>query len=165
MSGLKLYEINEMLRSAIEAAEEKIDFETGEIPDDWGVFLDEIQMEHDKKCLSIGALIREKLAEAEAMKAEAQRILKRYNTETNAVKRLKEYLVNNMQVGEKLKDNRVSIGWRESRSVVVTDESKLPEDCFRIVRELSKTEVKKRIESGDEIDGAHIQEKHYIQIR
>lgn len=57
MSKWKLYEVDQFLRDAYDAA--PVNEETGEIPEDWSKFIDEIQMDRDKKCLAVAALIRE----------------------------------------------------------------------------------------------------------
>jgi len=165
MAGLKLYEINSMIRDALDGADEKIDHVTGEIPEDWASFLEALEMERTEKCLAIAAVIREKLAYADAVKSEAKRLIDRARAEENKAESLKAYLSSAISVGEKLKDERVAISWRKSSSVVIDDESKLPESCFKVVRSVSKTEVKEALTSGALTDGAHIEEKQNIQIR
>lgn len=165
MSGLKLFEIDSMLRDALDAADEKINHDTGEIPDDWADFLNDVQMERDKKCLGLGAYIRECMAESDVIKSEVKRLAARARVCENKAERAKKYLSSVVAPGEKLKDNSVSIGWRKSTAVVIDDENVLPETCFRIIKEVSKTYVKEQIESGVVTTGAHIEERQNIQIR
>jgi hypothetical protein len=166
MSGFKLYEIDSMLRDALGAAEATIDQDTGIIPDDWAKFLDDVQMERDKKCLAVAAYIREQIAYADAVKMEAKRLLEHSRTADNKIDRMKQYLSCVVAVGEKLKDERVSIGWHKSSAVIIDDEGKLPESCFRVIREVSKTTVKNNLIEGGLPDGAaHIEERQNISIR
>ena len=72
MSGFKLYEIDHMLAEAIAAAAEKIDPETGELPEDWYNFLDAVQYDRDRKCLDVARYIKSLDAEAEAIKADVR---------------------------------------------------------------------------------------------
>jgi hypothetical protein len=164
MNGFKLYEIDNMLREAYDAVEEYVDQETGEIPDDWANFLDDVQMERDYKALSVAAMYRELCAEEKAIADEAKRLTARAKTAKNKAEGLKNYLSCFVKPGEKLKDARVSIGWRKSRAVVIDNENKLPDECFRVVRAVSKTSVKEMLEKGD-LDGAHIEERQNIQVR
>jgi hypothetical protein len=165
-SGFKLWEIDEMLRDAIAAADDKIDQETGEIPPDWSIFLDDVQMTRDAKCLSIAAYIKECKAEAEAIAAEAKALQRRAKTCQNKADRLKEYLARSVRPGEKLSDSRTVIGWRKSTVVVLDNESALPESCFRIVKEVSKTTVKEMLENDRlEAGTAHFETRQNISIK
>ena len=163
MSGFRLWEIDQMLRDAVGAAEGTIG-EDGVIPDDWAAFLDDVQMERDKKCLAVAAVHKELSAEAEAVAAEAKALIARSRSAQAKADRLKSYLGRYMQPGERLQDTRCLISWRKSKSVVIDDESGLPESCFRVVREISKTEIKAALESGADIP-AHIEERQNIQIK
>ena len=165
MSNFRLYEIDAMLRDALEAAEQTIDPETGEIPADWAAFLDDVQMERDKKCLAVAAYIRECMTEAEAVKTETKRLALRARTAENKAERLKMYLAGTVQTGEKLKNTWVSIGWRKSEAVVIDDETAIPEAYWRIHREVSKAAVKDALASGELTAGAHIEAKNNIQVR
>jgi len=164
MSGLKLYEIDSMFRAAMDCAVELAD-ESGVYPDDWAEFLDDLQMERDAKCLAIAAIIKEKNAEADAMAEAAAAIGKRQRSALAVAMRLKNYLATSVRVGEKLADAQVAIGWRKSTSTVIDNEALLPESCFKIVREVSKTEVKAQIEAGVVLEGAHIETRHNLQVR
>ena len=161
---MKLWEIDGMLRDALNEAENLLD-EDGAIPEDWAEFLDAIQMERDQKCLAVAAMYREFEAEADAISQEAKRLTMRSRTASNKAERLKRYLAGVVQVGEKLKDSRVAIGWRKSKAVVIDDEAVLPEACFRIVREVSKRSVEEGLKSGAVKAGAHIEERQNIQVR
>ena len=162
--SFKLYEIDELLRDAIDAATESVD-ENGVLPDDWAAFLDAVQMERDVKALAVAAVVRERLAEAEAVKAETQRLQKKQRAAEAVAERLKSYLAAHVSAGEKLQDCRVSICWRKSSAVVIDDESLLPEECFRVVRTVSKTDVKAGLQSGVITTGARIEGRLNIQIR
>lgn len=165
MSQFKLYEIDQLLRDALLAAEDKIDYETGEIPEDWYEFLEAVQMERDEKCLSVAAVIREFITEADAVKFEKQRLAKRQSVLENKAERLKQYLSTAVNIGEKLKDSRITIGWRKSEGVVVDDIAQVPDEFCKIERRAMATEIKEAIKSGKEIAGAHIETRQNIQIR
>lgn len=165
MGGLRLWELSDMLRQAVEAAEEKVNPETGEVPEDWAEFLDTIQMERDQKCLNIAALYRELEAEAEAIREEAKRLIKRANTASNKAERLKAYLQTAVQPGEKLKNEWVSISWRKSTTCIIENPNIVPDTFCRTIREVSKSAVKDALSKGESVAGARLEEHQNIQIR
>jgi hypothetical protein len=161
---VKLFEIDEMLREAVQIAEQSVDTETGEIPEDWAAFLDELELARDKKCLAIAGLIKEYKAEADAVKAEAAKLAARAKTAGNKAERLKAWLSGFVTEGEKMSNSWAAISWRRSSSVVIDDEKTLPENYWKIVREPMKTEIKKALAAGIELP-AHIEEKQNLQIK
>lgn len=40
--------------------------------------------------------------------------------------------------------------------VVITDEAQLPDDCFRVKREIDKLNIRRKIDAGERVDGAHL---------
>ena len=161
---MKLYEINAEYRAALDAAMGSVD-EAGEMSENWAAWLDDLEMDRNAKALDTAAVVREMASEYSAIKDEIKRLTKRAAVAGRAEESLKSYLAANLQVGETLKDARVSIGWRKSTATVIDDESLLPESCFKIVREVSKTEVKNQIEAGVVLEGAHIETRHNLQVR
>jgi hypothetical protein len=161
---MKLYEINAEYRAALDAAMGEID-DSGEIPEDWAAWIDSLEMDRNAKALDTAVAAREMAVEFAAIKDEIKRLQRRAAVAGRAEESLKSYLASNLHVGEKLKDARVSIGWRKSTATVIDDESLLPESCFKIVREVSKTEVKNQIEAGVVLEGAHIETRHNLQVR
>jgi hypothetical protein len=49
--------------------------------------------------------------------------------------------------------------------VEITDEATLPQDCFVIKKEVSKTAIKNLLEAGAELDGASMKENISLQIK
>lgn len=54
---------------------------------------------------------------------------------------------------------------RKSTAVEITDESSLPDACFVIKREVSKTNIKKMLEDGATLEGAGLKENVSLQIK
>jgi len=147
MSTWRLYEIDKLLRDAVARA--PLNEETGEIPDDWASFLDNVQMDRDHKALSVAAMVRELTAEAEAVKAEKNRLADRQKSAEAKADRLKSYLSTFVNVGEKLSDARVSIGWRKSEKVIVRNAASIPDAYCKIERTVSLSALKDAIKSGE----------------
>lgn len=112
-------------------------------------------------------------SEIEAASAEIKRIQALKKTKENSVARLKDTLLQALQVfGQEDKAGvrryetaLCKLSTRRSTAVEVTDESSLPDACFVVKREVSKTAIKKMIEEGMELDGAALKENISLQIR
>lgn len=157
---MKLFEINK----EIEEFEFQIDEDTGEILNI--MQLDELNMMKKEKEINIALFIKNLDAEELALKNEYESMYKRMKAVRSKKDSLKKYLSQSLQ-GEKINDPKVSVTFRKSRSVVITDSSKVPE------RYLKKTEVikedKKLIASdqknGIEVPGCELVENVNIIIK
>jgi phosphoribosylaminoimidazole-succinocarboxamide synthase len=113
-------------------------------------------------------------SEIEAAAAEVKRIQALKKAKENSVARLKETLLFALQVfgqedaksGIKRYDTALfKLSTRRSQAVEITDETSLPDDCFVIKREVSKTAIKKLLEEGWTLDGAGMKENVSLQIK
>jgi hypothetical protein len=113
-------------------------------------------------------------SEIEAAAAEVKRIQALKKAKENSVARLKETLLFALQAfgqedaksGIKRYDTALfKLSTRRSQAVEITDEASLPDDCFVIKREVSKTAIKKLLEEGLELDGAGMKENVSLQIK
>lgn len=147
---MKLYEIDEAIMSCI-------DQETGEVIDIER--LNALEMEREKKIEGVILWMKSLKAEAEAIKAEADVLLKRYKVLMNKVTSLKDWIVLAL-AGEKFKTARCSVTYRRASSVKIDDIAKIPAKFLKEIKEdwIAKTEIKKAIEAGEEVEGAHIEE-------
>ena len=158
---MTLYEINEAL---MEAFERCIDTDTGEILEDTSA-LESLEMERETKIENICLMIKNYLAEAEAIKAEKLKLAARQSTAENRAEWLKKYLVRNVEAGEKHGNARYQLGWRRSESVVVTDLADLPEAYLVKKIEADKKAIKASIKAGYAVNGAVLIENQNIQIK
>lgn len=167
--GWKLYEVADVLRQAIEAAEAAVDMDTGELPEDWADFVNDVQMERDAKALGVACYVRELLAEADAVDTEKKRLDARAKALENRAERMKGYLAAFVPAGEKLKNQSVSIGWRKSTSVdVCVPPETLPGEYVRTIParvEPDKKLIGDALKEGTVIAGCTLVEKQNIQIK
>ena len=154
---MTLYDIDQAIMSCV-------DPETGEIIDTEK--LDYLSMERDSKIENIGLWIKDLKAEADAIKNEIANLQKRKKVAENKAESLKNYLEYALD-GQKFKTARLSVSYRRSESVNVTDPTKLPEDLIETIIDIkpNKTEIKKAIKAGLAVDGAELIEKTSIQVR
>lgn len=162
---MTLYEINQALRNALET----IDPETGEIMAD----LDELNIQRAEKIEGIALTIKEDLALAEAIKAEADSLLKRATAIKNRAEWKKRYLGNALTSEngrEKYASARVAIGWRKSQKVQIEDEIAFCEahpnySITKVEQKPDRKLIAKDLKEGVGISGAVLVETESIQIR
>jgi hypothetical protein len=160
-----LYEID---REILEC----VDLETGEILD--SEKLTELNMERERKLEGVTLWIKDMAAEAEAVKAEADKLTARKRALDNRIASVKAWLLMALG-GEKLKTPRCSVYQTHSTKVSVADEAKLigflqtldnPEKFLRFRDpELRKDEIKKALKEGYEIPGAALEETESVVIK
>ena len=159
-----LYEIDQEILACVDA-------ESGEIL--YVEKLDDLQMEREQKLEGVALWIKDLKAEAEAVKAEADKLTARKKSLENKIDGLKNWLLYALN-GEKLKTPRCNVYQTHSQRVAVEDEAglisflKTLEDPGRFVRyteELRKDEIKKALKDGDEIPGAVLEQTESVVIK
>ena len=152
-----LYEIeNEIL--------ECVDMETGEIID--AEKLDALEMEKEKKIESIILWRKDLIAEAKAVKEEADSLADRVKKLNNKAESLKEWITKALD-GDKFKTSKCSVSYRNSKGVVIDNFADVPENFYKLPSEswISKTAIKEALEEGKTVPGAHMEENQSIIIK
>lgn len=153
---MNLFEIEKEILSCI-------DMETGEIIDIEK--LDQLQMDRDKKIENIALWIKNLLSDAEALKAQKQTFADRQKAAENKAESLKKYLSAYLD-GQKFSTDKVSVSFRKTSSVNITDFSKVPEEFLKYAEPtVDKTAVKNAIKAGEKVAGAEIVEYNSISIK
>ena len=160
-----LYEIDQEILDCL-------DMETGEILDTEK--LDALQMERERKLEGVALWVKDLKAEAEAVKAEADKLTARKKALDNKIESLKNWLLYALD-GEKLKTPRCSVYQTHSQKLNVPDEPGLisflqtleePEKFLRFKDpELRKDEIKKALKDGTIIPGAELEETESVVIK
>lgn len=151
-----LYEIDEEILNCV-------DMETGEIID--VERLGQLQLAREDKVEGIALWIKNLLSDVDAIKSEEEKLAQRRKANENKAKNLKEYLSKFLN-GQKFKTPKVSISYRKSESVEVTDLSKLDDDYLKFAEPIvDKTKVKKALKAGTVLQGVSLVENQNIQIR
>ena len=149
-----------------------VDPETGEILD--AEKLDALQMERETKLEGVALWIKDLNAEAEAVKAEADKLTARKRALDNRITSLKAWMLTALD-GGKLKTPRCSVYQTHSQRVSVADEQELisflqtMEDPEKFLRfrdpEIRKDELKKALKDGAVIPGAALEETEGVVIK
>lgn len=160
-----LYEIDQDILNCV-------DMETGEIIDSEA--LDALQMEREAKLEGVALWEKDLMAEAAAVKEEADKLLARKRALDNKIAALKSWLLIALN-GEKLKTPRCNVYQMRSQRVNVEDEEKLieflktleePEKFLRFREpELRKDEIKKALKDDYEIPGASLETTESVVIK
>ena len=106
-------------------------------------------------------------AESDAIAEEIKRLQEKKKVCENAVNRMKTALSTSMDIFgmNKVRAGLFKISLTTSKAVNIIDENAIPENYKRVKYEVSKTDIKKAIESGETIEGAEIVENKSITIR
>ena len=149
-----------------------VDQETGEIFDPEQ--LDALQMERAQKLEGVALWVKDLKAEAEAVKAEADRLTARKKAVENKIDGLKTWLLYALG-GEKLKTPRCNVYQTHSQKVVIDDEkamidmlmsSPFGEKFLRMKEpEIDKNALKDSLKQGYEYEFAHLEETEGLVIR
>ena len=134
----------------------------------WFDTLSGIEEEFDVKAENIAAYVKGLKAEADALKAEETALNRRRKVKESQIERMKNYLLENMLLinRQKIDTPRAKLSIRSNpESVQFDDEEQFIRLCLargqdEYLRykdpELSKNAVKKALQSGTKIDGAHL---------
>lgn len=161
---MDIYEIDQQIRSLI-------DPETGEIMD-FECF-EQLNMLRNDKVENLALWYKNICAEAAAIKAEADILLKRGRRLDSQSERLREYIAMILD-GEKFSTPRCSVTFRKSSSLDVPNPNEVIDwaqrtghlACIRQKPpELEKKAVSELLKSGVEVPGAEIKTQNNVTIR
>lgn len=161
---MQLYKIGEEIRHVLDA----VDPETGEMTDEQFAALDRLGVGFDRKAESVAYYIREQSAETDAIKAEVDRLMRRVRSGLNATRRMKEYLLAQLQAQDiqKIKGDILTIRRQNSApSVDIESEGSIPSEYFtRPEPQINKTLIKDALKDGVSVPGACLVRNEHIRI-
>lgn len=169
---MNLYEINngilELLENGFNLA--CVDLETGEIDEAKAAeYLEALQLERSEKIENIALYIKSLDSEAAAIKEEEKSLKARREAKERKAERLREYVKSSMLAfgDKKFETARCALSFRTSKTVIVEDIDKLDKEyvCKQETYTANKAAIKKAIESGVTVDGAHIEERQNLQVK
>lgn len=130
--------------------------------------LAELTLAKEEKMLWLAKKVINLEAEAEAVKAEKQKLAARQARLEKQVEGIKVFMQSALTPGTKLRDGAVQIGWRKSTGVVLKgDVATLPAKFQRIKVEAATSAIKEALQAGDSeaMEYALLEERNNIQIK
>ena len=146
------------------------DADTGEIDSALAELFDQIQMSAEETVLGAAGVYRAAVAEAELYKQEEKRLAEeraKLESRIEAFRAAVERFCARTGI-EKIDGVHAKVGFKKNPpSVKFDDISQVPEEFFRtkVVTEVDKTSIKKAIQSGREVPGAHLEQERNFYIR
>lgn len=169
---MTLYEIERDLLELLERGfnDACIDKETGEIDEALAAkYLEELPVARERKLEAYGLVIKNYLAEIEALKKEEERLAERRKSKERQVERLKTAITNSMLAFEdtKFETAKVVFTFRKSTAIEIPDASKLAKLYLRRRVEYTpdKTAIKQALIEGKKVKGASLVTKQNLQVK
>ena len=156
---MQLYELTEMYLNL-----KDMDIEEGDL----NSALENIDDEIETKADNIAKVLRDFDGDIEALKSEEERLAKKRKAIENRQKHLKEYLQNAMLVLDKRKFKTDLFSFNIQKNVPslkILDESKIPEDYYKIEKKLNKNDLKEAVKNGLFEDAAELVQTESLRIR
>lgn len=161
---MRLYEIAERFRAWFE----EIEALDGEVTDLHAVELSELEGDLREKVEACAVFMRSQDAQAAAIGEEIKRLQARKRACEAAEERVRQALIATMvATGQtKVKTALFSVSVRDSQGeVVVSDEALVPDEYFRVKRELSRSAMREALKGGAEIPGAELRINKTVVVK
>lgn len=162
---MKIYEIPSTLRDLLDRLD--ADPDTGEVDGEALAAYAEYNAAAAEKLEGTACYVRELKAEADAIKAEEERLAKRRKALENKALRLMNYMRPALDaVGGKVRGLMASVRISKSQAVTVFDLDALPDAFKRVVTKVDpdKVALKKALKAGEDIPGAALEDRQSVVI-
>lgn len=132
-----------------------IDINTGEFNE---AMFESLHIERDKKIENIALWVLEDEAMAKNIKEQENKLKERRETLEQRVEKRKEFL-RYIAEGKKLKTDRVTVSYRTSKAVKITNEEIIPikYKTVKTAVSVSKDDIKKDLQAGKTVEGAELE--------
>lgn len=130
--------------------------------------MEALEGEIEKKADGCARVMRELSASAKARREEAKRLTERARVEEKNMKRIGAAVQNLMMIAGKRKLRTelfdISIA-KNPDSLVITDETKVPEQFLKAEISVDKTAIKQAMKDGQKFDWAYLEASEGLRIR
>ena len=170
--GMTLYDIDAQIAALDGAAEDDmlIDDETGELIS-VSQALDALRMEREAKLENVACWVKNLSAEADAIREEENRLVKRRKAAETKAANLKAWLLAAMTredgTTDKLKTGRVMVSVKRNPPSTLVDDALLPSTykVAKITYQANKELIKRELLAGGEVPGAHLEYGRSVIIK
>ena len=165
MNKPTLYNISISLLTILDQLEEN----GGELTTELEQALAITQEQFTEKAVDYGSAILNLEAMAAAAKTEKERLANLQKFYDNTAKRLRQCITTAMQTFDmpKVETPTLRLSLRKSTATEIDDLDKLPTrfKTVKVEQVADKAEIKKAIQAGEEVEGAHLVENTSLQIK
>ena len=169
---MTLYDIDAQIAALENATEDDmiIDEETGEIGSVVQA-LDALRMAREEKLENVACWVKNLSAEADAIREEENRLIKRRKSAETKAERLKAWLLAAMTredgTTDKIKTGRVSISVKRNPPSTVVNDLLLPSTykVAKITYQANKELIKRELLAGGEVPGAYLEYGRSVVIK
>lgn len=160
---MKLFEIAVQIEAVLAT---HVDHETGEITDEGIAALEELEMAKKEKALAVAHYLIGEKAEAEAVKAQAERLALRAASHNRRADRLLKYLGDHLEPGEVYRDDVVQLKWRKSTAVEMHESAEVPEEFLRVktITEPDKPKIRDALKAGAKLSFAALVKRQHLSV-
>ena len=170
--GMTLYDIDAQIAALDGAAEDDmlIDEETGELLS-VAQALDALRMEREAKLENVACWVKNLSAEADAIREEENRLIKRRKSAETKAARLKAWLLAALTredgTTDKLKTGRVMVSVKRNPPSTVVNDLLLPSTykVAKITYQPNKELIKRELLAGGEVPGAYLEYGRSVVIK
>ena len=170
--GMTLYDIDAQIAALENASEDDmiIDEETGELGSVVQA-LDALRMAREEKLENVACWVKNLIAEADAIREEENRLVKRRKAAETKAARLKTWLLAAMTredgTTDKLKTGRVMVSVKRNPPSTVVNDLLLPSTykVAKITYQANKELIKRELLAGGEVPGAHLEYGRSVVIK
>lgn len=160
---MKLYEISDALRTALEHIE--FDEETGEV-----LSADElhaVEAAANDKIEATALYLKEEDAEIKALKEEIDRMTARLKSKTKRNDYIKSLLLDALHATGKVKTPRVTVSIHLTKAVEITQDQAVPEafTTKKVTISPNKIAIKEALVAGTVVPGCQLVERESVSIR
>lgn len=161
---MTLFEIDAEIESCVKLESgDFVNTETGEIID--VAALDALKMDRDKKVRNIACWVKNLDAEIKALDEQEKLFRSRKLAKKNKMETLKSYLAFYLN-GKKWENKEVTISWRKSEAVEVTNIKQLSSYYLRFKEpEVNKSLLKADLKAGVVLNGAELVTKNNMVVK
>ena len=132
-----------------------IDVDTGEFNE---AMFEGLRIERDRKIENIALWVLEDEAMAKSIKEQENKLKERREILEQRIEKRKEFL-RYIAEGKKLKTDRVTVSYRTSKAVKITNEEIIPikYKTVKTAVSVSKDDIKKDLQAGKTVEGAELE--------
>lgn len=167
MSGAPLYALAATYQAAYDAA---IDVETGEVTDD-ATLVAQLDAISDSLAIKVDAVCRMRAmakGRAVAAKNEIQRLQRIAASAESTAERIEAYVERCLRTSGQPELRGALFSARIQKNppkVVIDDESAIPAEYTVVERTVRRDQIKKALQSGEDVPGAHLEQTESLRIR